>query len=208
MTERLYYQDSYLAAFEARVVETADEGRRVYLDRTALYPASGGQPADAGTIAGIPVLDVIDEEDRVAHLAAAAVPAGVVPCAVDWGRRFDHMQQHTGQHLLSAVLVELFGVQTLSFHLGADASTIEVGAGVLDPHRVEAAERRANELVSENRPVTVTFEDAGGAEGLRKPSGRGGVLRVVGIAGYDRSACGGTHVRSTAEIGPILIRKQ
>src|ERR1700676_1657041 len=117
VTERLYYQDSYLQEFRARVVETGDDGRRVYLDRTAFYPTSGGQPFDTGTLAGANVVDVIDEEERVAHLGGEPISLGELAGQIDWARRFDHMQQHSGQHLLSAVLEELFQIPTISFHL-------------------------------------------------------------------------------------------
>jgi alanyl-tRNA synthetase len=117
------------------------------------------------------------------------------------------MQQHTGQHLLSAVLEELYSIPTISFHLGQDVSTIDVSVPQITPQQIVGAERRANEIVMENRPVSVAFEDAAAVQGLRKPSERGGTLRVVSIEGIDRSACGGTHVRSTGGIGPIAIRK-
>ncbi len=207
MTDRLYYEDSYLTRFRARVVESAVGGTRVYLDRTAFYPSSGGQPFDTGAIGGVAVVEVIDEEDRIAHLTAAPVREIEADCRVDWERRFDHMQQHTGQHVLSAVLVEMFGAPTVGFHLGEAASTIDVGVASLDQDQVEAVERRANQVVFENRPARVSFESPGGAAGLRKPSQREGLLRIVSIEGLDRSACGGTHVRSTGEIGLILIRK-
>jgi alanyl-tRNA synthetase len=207
MTERIYYNDSYLRRFNARVVACAPGGCTVYLDRTAFYPASGGQPFDLGSIAGVAVRDVVDEGDSVAHVLAAPVDPGPVECAIDWDRRFDHMQQHTGQHLLSAVFQELLGLRTVSFHLGAESSTIDLEGGTLDAPAAARAERRANQLISENRPVTVVYEDAAQAQGLRKPSGREGALRIVSIDGLDRSACGGTHVRSTGEIGAILIRK-
>jgi alanyl-tRNA synthetase len=207
VTERLYYQDCYLRDFHARIVDTADEGRRVYLDRTAFYPTSGGQPFDAGTLGGVKVIDVIEEDERIAHVLAMPLSEAQVEGHVDWERRFDHMQQHTGQHLLSAVLHELFAIPTLSFHMGADASTIEVGAAALDNARIARIEERCAEIVSEARPVVVTFDEASEDLGLRKASERSGTLRVVSITGIDRSACGGTHVRSTAEIGPVLIRK-
>jgi len=205
VTERLYYTDSYLREFRARVTE--GEGRRIYLDRTAFYPSSGGQPCDTGTIAGAAVTEVVDEGERIAHVVAAPVAAGEVECRVDWARRFDHMQQHSGQHLLSAVFVERFGIGTVSFHLGQESSTIDLDAATLEPARVAEAERRANEVVFENRPMAVTFEDAAETRDLRKPSEREGTLRIVSIEGLDRSACGGTHVARTGEIGPILLRK-
>jgi alanyl-tRNA synthetase len=210
-TERLYYHDPYLRGFTARVVGTADDGRRVYLDRTAFYPTSGGQPFDTGTLAGARVIDVIDEEERIAHVLDAPFNAlresGEVAGEIDWPRRFDHMQQHTGQHLLSAVLEELFHVPTLSFHLGTEASTIDVGSPSLTAAQLEAAEERCAEIVREARPVAISFEDSSAGLGLRKPSQRSGTLRVISIQDFDRSACGGTHVRSTAEIGPIFIRR-
>jgi alanyl-tRNA synthetase len=208
MTERLYYTDCYLTKFRATVVEAAGQGCRVYLDRTAFYPASGGQPFDLGTLSGIPVLEVVDEEDRIAHILAGPLrAAGEVEGAIDWHRRYDHMQQHTGQHLLSAVLEELFGAATVSFHLGGETSTIDVKAASLSPAQLQRAEERCAQIAGEARPTGITFEAASGDLGLRKASQREGSLRIVSIEGIDRSACGGTHVRSTAEVAPILIRR-
>ena len=206
-TKRLYYDDCYIHEFRATVIETADEGRRVYLDRTAFYPTSGGQPFDIGTLGGIAVREVIDEDDRIAHLLEQPIATGEAEARVDWARRFDHMQQHTGQHLLSAVLIELFNIPTVSFHMGAVTSTIDIETASLDPKKIERAEERCAEIVAEARPIVITYEDASADLGLRKESKRTGTLRIVSIDGLDRSACGGTHVRSTAEIGPVLIRK-
>jgi alanyl-tRNA synthetase len=207
-TERLYYSDSYLRDFEGAIVERADDSRRIYLDRTAFYPTSGGQQFDSGTINGIQVRDVVDEGDRIAHLLAGPLPdEPVVVGRVEWTRRFDHMQQHTGQHLLSAVLADLFGYQTVGVHFGRESSTLDLETNSLSQDQIDRAEERANEVVVENRPVVTSFEDAGSAVGLRKPSGRTGVLRVVTIENLDRSACGGTHVRATGEIGSISIGK-
>ncbi|HJR51542.1 MAG TPA: hypothetical protein VJ794_10575 [Gemmatimonadales bacterium] len=205
MTTRLYYTDSYLRDFEAAVVGFADDGRRIYLDRTAFYPTSGGQPNDTGTLGGSAVLDVVDEGDRIAHVLADPIGTGAVSGTVDWPRRFDHMQQHTGQHLLSAVLHELFGHATIAVHFGRESSTLDLDAPDLPHARLVEAEARANEIVTENRPVDVAFEEAGEATGLRKETAREGTLRIVTIRDLDRSACGGTHVRATGEIGPILI---
>jgi alanyl-tRNA synthetase len=207
MTGRLYYDDCYLRDFQAAVVDAGPDGRSIVLDKTAFYPTSGGQPQDTGTIAGIAVLDVVDAGDRILHLTELPVPAGEVLCRVDWRRRFDHMQQHTGQHLLSAVLADMFGLQTVSFHLGAESSTIDVAAPSLTPEQVRAAEARAFEIVFENRPVRIEYQDASAAEGLRKASDREGTLRIISIEGLDKSACGGTHVRATGEIGPVLLRR-
>jgi alanyl-tRNA synthetase len=206
MTERLYYDQSYLTEFRARVVDASPERQRVYLDRTAFYPSSGGQPFDTGQLGGINVIDVVDEEQRVAHVLDAPLGEAEVACVIHWGRRFDHMQQHTGQHLLSAVLIELFDAPTVSFHLGAESSTIDI-ARALDPAQIREAERRANQIVFENRPVTVGYQHSSEDLGLRKATEREGVIRIVSIQDLDRSACGGTHVRATGEIGPISIRK-
>jgi alanyl-tRNA synthetase len=207
MTLRLYYTDSYLRDFEADIVERADGGRRIYLDRTAFYPTSGGQPCDTGTLGGNAVVDVVDEGERVAHLLADPLDWNRVSGAVDWDRRFDHMQQHTGQHLLSAALHEALGHATISVHFGRESSTLDLDTPAIDHARLVEAESRANRLVAENRPVEVSFEEAGSADGLRKAAERQGTLRIVTIRDLDRSACGGTHVRATGEIGPILVRK-
>jgi alanyl-tRNA synthetase len=207
VTERLYYRDSYLTAFDATVLDRADGGRRVYLDRTAFYPTSGGQPHDTGRLGGVEVLDVVDESERIAHLLAAPLGVGLVRGEVDWARRFDHMQQHTGQHLLSAVLEELYGSHTVSVHFGQDSSTLDLDVPGLTPEEIVAAEIRANRVAAENRPVAVSFEEAAAATGLRKAPDREGTLRIVAIQDLDRSACGGTHVRATGEIGAILLRK-
>jgi len=208
MTERLYYQDSNLLQFSARVLEADASGTRVVLDRTAFYPTSGGQPNDLGSLGGVAVLDVLDEEQGIVHVLASPLASGSqVEGLVDAARRFDHMQQHSGQHLLSAVFEEVLGYPTVSFHLGSDTSTIDVRCAGLDPEQVQRVEARANQLVFANRPLRVDFEDAAAAQGLRKESAREGTLRIVTIEGVDRSACGGTHVRHTGEIGAILIRK-
>ncbi|MFL5515958.1 MAG: alanyl-tRNA editing protein [Gemmatimonadales bacterium] len=207
MTQRLYYTDSYLAAFSAEVVDRAEDGALVYLDRTVFYPTSGGQPHDTGRLGTAQVLDVVDQGDRIAHRVDSPLPPGRVAGAIDWPRRFDHMQQHTGQHLLSAVLADLTGHATISVHFGREISTLDLDTPELAHEHVVEAELRANRIVTENRPVEVTFEDAASAEGLRKPTDRKGTLRIVTIRDLDRSACGGTHVRATGEIGPIFIRR-
>ncbi|HYD53794.1 MAG TPA: alanyl-tRNA editing protein [Gemmatimonadaceae bacterium] len=210
-TDRLYYSDARLLDFTARVVELADDGRRVYLDRSAFYPTSGGQPHDVGTIDGVTVVDVVDEGARVAHLLAAPLAAASreVTGRVDAARRRDHMQQHTGQHLVSAVLHERYEWPTLSVHFGVDASTVDVGAPLdaVTAERLAEAERACNQVVMEDRAVAVSFQAATEAEGLRKAVEREGTLRIVTIEDLDRSACGGTHVRATGEIGPILLRR-
>ncbi len=204
-TNRLYYSDCYLSNFEAKVIDSAENGQRIYLDRTAFYPTSGGQPHDLGTLAGKVVVDVVDEGARIAHLLAEPVQEDAVQGEIDWPRRYDDMQQHTGQHLLSAAFVELFGAQTLSFHMGAEISSVELAMKDLNENQINEIETRVNEVVWQARPVTISFEEADSVDSLRKASARTGTLRIVEIAGFDRSACGGTHVRSTAELGPIQI---
>ena len=208
MTERLYYNDSYLTGFQANVIGVGLETTHVYLDRTAFYPSSGGQPCDHGVLGGRAVIDAVDEEDRILHVVAQPLEhTGELTGTVNWARRFDHMQQHSGQHLLSAVLHELFNIATVSFHLGAETCTIDIAASALQPEQIVAAEERANALIFENRPVRVEYGQSAEDLGLRKATQREGTIRVVTIDGLDRIACGGTHVRATGEIGLVLLRK-
>ncbi len=208
MTQRLYYLDSYLRNFEASVVERAEEGKRIYLDRTAFYPTSGGQLHDTGRLEGVELAEVVDEGERVAHILTEPLPLGpAVRGELNWPRRMDHMQQHTGQHLLSAVLADLWGYSTTSVHMGELTSTLDLDTPQLSSEQVAQAEERSNQIISENRPVTITFEDASLATGLRKPSSRSGAIRIVSIEDLDRSACGGTHVTATGAIGALLVRK-
>ena len=208
MSHRLYYTDARLTRFEARVTARSDDNLRITLDRTAFYPTSGGQPHDTGTLGGAAVIDVVEEADAIVHVLAEPAPLdGNITGEVDWPRRFDHMQQHTGQHLLSGLLHDMASAPTVSVHFGPESSTVDVEAGALGSRVLEAVERRANEIIAERRPVVVSFEDAATVEGLRKPSARSGTLRIITIEGADRSACGGTHVADTGEIGALSIRK-
>lgn len=208
MTERLYYHDSYATEFEATVLDTAPapDGRpAARLDRTAFYPTSGGQPHDTGLLGGARVVDVVDADDgTIVHVLDAAVSPGPVTGSIDWERRFDHMQQHTGQHVLSAAFERVTGVPTVSFHLGADTSTIDLARDVTAAE-IEQAEDEANRVVWADRPVTIRFVDADEAARLplRKESGRAGTLRLVEVSDMDLSACGGTHVASAGAIGII-----
>jgi alanyl-tRNA synthetase len=210
MTTRLYYTDSHLATFDARVVETVDLAGRtaVVLDRTAFYPTSGGQPHDVGTIGNARVVDVVDLEDgRIAHVLDGAIdPGRTVTGRIDWSRRFDHMQQHTGQHVLSAAFGRVHGARTVSFHLGSEASTIDLEQQ-LDAPAIASGEAEANRILWEDRPVTVRFASADDAASLplRKESARTGTLRLVEVEGFDLSACGGTHVSRTGAIGLIAV---
>lgn len=208
---RLYYDDAYVREFEATITRAeARSGRcAIWLDRTAFYPTSGGQPFDTGSLGGRTVVDVLDENDDVVHLVEGEdVPrvGNGVRGAIAWERRFDHMQHHTGQHVLSAAIIHRFKVPTLSVHLGHEACTIDV-ARELSPDELMAAEGDANRVVGENRPVTIRYATADDAVtlGLRKPSQRLGMLRLIDVEGVDLSACGGTHVRQTGAVGGILI---
>jgi alanyl-tRNA synthetase len=182
---------------------------RVFLDRTAFYPESGGQPSDRGTLAGRAVLDVIDEGDEIAHLLAESPAAENVQGTIQWDRRFDHMQQHTGQHVLSAAFEKTGGYKTVSFHLGTELSTIDLDSDRVGSKQIETAEELANQVVFENWPVEISFRGSAEASQmeLRKPTFREGDVRLVEIQGFELSACGGTHVRQTGAIGLISIRK-
>jgi alanyl-tRNA synthetase len=214
-TRRLYYDDSYQREFSAQVLSCEPElhgtvpAWAVVLDCTALYPTSGGQPHDLGKLGDANVLDVLDDGEDVVHVVDRQVPLGSVQGCVDWALRFDHMQQHTGQHLLSAMCHERFGRPTVSFHLGSDFCTIDLRGPEPTEEILEGAERAGNQVISEDRPVTVRY---GTAEefaelGVRKEVQRDGILRAIEIEGADLQPCGGTHVKSTAQIGIILVRR-
>src|SRR5215467_13411 len=218
-THRLYYDDSYLQNFEARVLSCSPgrpvqgpSGTRaaweVLLDQTAFYPSSGGQPNDLGLLDEAVLLDVREEGDDIMHIVDRELAAGSVKGCVSWPRRFDHMQQHTGQHLLSAMFQERFGMPTVSFHLGESVSTIDLRGPQPTPEILEGAARAANAIVFEDREISIRY---GTAEqfakmGVRKQVERAGTLRAIEIAGIDFQPCGGTHVRRTGQIGTILLR--
>jgi len=208
VTSRLYYTDSYLTQFDATIASLSPDALQVELDQTAFYPTSGGQLHDLGTLNSIPVNEVIENpEGALVHILASPLAPGPVHGIIDWDRRFDFMQQHSGQHLLSAVFESLLGFKTVGVHMGENSSTVDLETGSISADQLRATEERANRTVFENRPVSIAFEDAAEAAGLRKASERSGELRIVAIDGCDRSACGGTHVRATGEIGPILLRR-
>jgi alanyl-tRNA synthetase len=212
VTERLYYTDPYATEFDATVVNIepvpGDATRcGVVLDRTTFYPTSGGQPFDTGTLGAARVVEVIDGDDgSIVHVVEGEVQAGPVHGRIDWPRRFDHMQQHTGQHVLSAAFDRVLQVRTVSFHLGSASSTIDLAREVT-ADEISRAEREANRVVWEDRPVTIRFADAEEAARLplRKESRREGVLRLIEVEDFDVSACGGTHVSRTGAIGVIAV---
>jgi alanyl-tRNA synthetase len=219
MTQRLYYHDSFLYEFDAHVVEVIErDGRRaVVLDRTAFYPTSGGQVFDTGKFqledkSEVPVIEVADEEEgRVLHITSAPIaPGALVHGFIDAARRLDHVQQHTGQHVLSAAFLRLFNMPTVSFHMGAESCTIDLETASLTAAQAQQAERLANEVVAQDRPVAIRFVPLEEARqlGLRKlPPRQTGDLRLIDIQDFDLCACGGTHVRATGQIGSILVRK-
>jgi alanyl-tRNA synthetase len=212
-TDHLYYRDATIREFTGRVVEVAQRNGRssVALNRSAFYPTSGGQPNDLGTLADVAVLDVIEVDGTIWHvLDGAAPPVGSdVVGTIDPARREDHTQQHTGQHVLSQAFEQTAGLRTVSFHLGAESCTIDLDRASVAPEEVGLAEELANRIVLEDRPILIHFAAADDLErfGLRKPTERTGEVRIVEIEGFDRSACGGTHVQRTGQIGPIKVRR-
>lgn len=228
MSERLYYSDSFLRAFTGSVTDlrkvadgNGEPAWQLALDRTAFYPTSGGQPFDTGQLSArdgaelvVPVEQVEEDgEGTVWHLVREPLEAGThVEGQIDWERRFDHMQQHSGQHLLSAIFLKELQLPTISFHLGENASTIDLASRPLAQHSLERVERIANEIIGEDRPVTSEYVSRSDAEAmlaigqLRKLPDRPGTLRLIDIADCDKNTCGGTHVRSTGQIGGLLVR--
>ena len=229
-SEHLYYSDSFLRTFTGAVTdvrEVADSnGKQIWqlaLNRTAFYPTSGGQPFDTGQLSAVsldgtalmvPVEQVEeDEQGAVWHFVRNPLVAGTfVEGQIDWKRRFDHMQQHTGQHLLSAVFWRELQAPTISFNLGESTSTIDLASEQVTHQSLERVERIANEIIGEDRQVTTRDLPRGEAEAmlaagqLRKLPDRQGTIRVIDIADYDKNACGGTHVRSTGQIGGLQVR--
>ena len=210
---RLYYRDAYLTSFEGRVIEqfAVDDSWGVVLDRSAFYPTSGGQPHDAGTLHGIPVLDVVErEEDKaVVHVLGRKLTDERALGKVDWTRRFDYMQQHTGQHILSHVFETLLDAETVGFHLTEDALTIDIEHQPLTLEEWQMVEDRANALVFADLPVVARFmsRDEVARLPLRKPPTVTGSIRIVQVGDVDYSPCGGTHCRSSGSVGVILMRK-
>lgn len=219
MTERLYYTDSFLYEFEARVV--AVSGEAITLDRSAFYPTSGGQIFDTGWIeAGdssrFRVREVAEDEQtgEVVHIVEgsgqALRPGTAVRGMIDAERRLDHMQQHSGQHVLSAAFEKLYRFATVSFHMGEESCTIDLAADAVAGKQLEAAEALANQVIAEDRPVEISFAtpDEARTMGVRKiPPAEREKLRLIDIRDFDLNACGGTHVHSTGQIGGMLLRK-
>jgi len=214
-TERLYYEDSHLTEFAARVVsitETADGRTAIVLDRTAFYPTGGGQPCDTGTLYEMRVVECIDAEDvGVLHVVEGHVRdvGASVTGYVDWPRRFDHLQQHTAQHILSQAFIKLFDAETRGFRMMEQSSEIDVALRDPTNERIMEAVEFANQIVWSNLTVRVhnnVTREAAALMNLRKASARDGLLRIIEIEGFDKNACGGTHARATGEVGIICVR--
>ena len=215
MTERLYYEDSYLKEFKAKVLKKIkmDNRSAVVLNETAFYPTSGGQPYDKGVIQDVPVVEVVEEGDEIIHILEEELKEEInseVAGKIDWERRFDHMQQHLGQHILSGALMKLWGAETVSFHLGEEVCTLDIAKEKLTEEEAKKAEECANEIIFNNRPVKCYFVE--GEEGLerlnlRKIPEKTGRIRIIEVEDFDLSACGGTHCRATGEVGMIKITK-
>ena len=208
-TEKLYYQDPYLTTFTAKVLtcEPAKTGFLVTLDRTAFYPEGGGQPADHGTLGAAAVTDVHEKDGVIFHTCDAPVETGAaVEGSIDWPRRFDHMQQHSGEHILSGLLCSLYDCDNVGFHLGADTVTIDYNLE-LTWEQVLEAERRANETIWADTPVEITFPSPEALEQLHYRSKKEltGQVRIVTFPGADCCACCGTHVRRAGEVGLIKV---
>jgi alanyl-tRNA synthetase len=211
MTNKLYYNSTYLTDWQTRVTETIEreDGLYVLLEETAFYPHGGGQPCDLGAIQGIPVLDVISEEELVLHKLERLPNEESVTCQIDWNRRFDHMQQHSGQHLLSAVCLEKHNFMTLSFHLGEDYCTIDIEVSELSSDQLYSIEREVNRQIYLNHNILsyfVTGEEVAQLKLVKQPKVTENI-RIVEIKDVEYNACGGTHVSSTGEIGIIKLLK-
>lgn len=213
---REYYTDSYTLNFTAEVVavETVDGRPAVLLDRSWFYPASGGQPHDTGRLiqgsTTALVVDVIDDEDGddTLHVLDRPLTLGPVTAEIDRARRLDHMQHHTGQHILSEAFVQVAEAETVGFHLSPQSVTIDVNRADLTAEAIDAAETLANEIVRQDRPVSVRFVTVAEAAELplrKRPPGKDGLLRLIDIEAFDLNACGGTHVARTGEVGLIKV---
>ena len=214
LTERLYYSDSHLIEFEARVIDVTERvsgWTAIILNRTAFYPTGGGQPSDTGTLDGLRVVECIDDGDRgVLHVVQGVTPPkdAIVRGRIDWPRRLDHIQQHTGQHILSQAFVTLFAAPTRGFRVLDTSCEIDVDLNEPAPEKIERAVELANNVIWEDREITirnVTSQEAAELS-LRKEPSREGELRLIEIDGFDLTPCGGTHAYRTGEVGMIAVR--
>ncbi|MCL6660695.1 alanyl-tRNA editing protein [Paenibacillus amylolyticus] len=211
MTQKIYYDSAYTREWHTTITSKVDKEDGIYvtLAETAFYPHGGGQPCDLGRIGGIAILDVNIEDGEVWHKLERAPEQNEVHCELDWERRFDHMQQHTGQHLLSAITLKLAEAMTLSFHLGTEYDTIDVAAAELGADQLSAIEQEVNRQIYRNARINtswVTAEEAAQLPLVKQPTVTEDI-RIVEIEGVEYNACGGTHVSATGEIGIIKLLK-
>jgi len=210
-TKRLYFDDPYTVKFEANIIEKIpyDGGWALVLDQTCFYPESGGQPSDRGILNGITVINVVEENGKILHVLKQQMDSKKVCGQIDFEVRFDHMQQHAGQHILSQSFFEFFKAETLSFHIGGDVSTVEIDIRKASEEDVEKIEKLANQIVFQNREIKTYFVSGDEIQRipLRKPPKKKGPIRVVEVSDFDFSACGGTHPYRTGEVGLIKVLK-
>ena len=212
MKELFYYQDVMMKEFEASILKQAiaEDGRKyIVLDNTAFYPTGGGQPHDTGYLNDVEVVDVEKEDGDIRHYVLSFLPEDTktVHGKLDWERRFDHMQQHAGQHILTASFVELFNYQTVSFHLGQETVTIDLDTSELTEEELQAVEKRANDIILDNRPIETKWitEEELSKYPLRKAIQVTGEIRLVIIPEFDYNGCGGTHPVTTGGVQAIKI---
>ena len=215
LSKRLYYEEPYLQEFKGKILEKIkiDDKPALILDNTCFYPTSGGQPNDLGYIQGVSIVDVIEDNEKIIHILKEELKGKInseVVGKIDWKRRFDHMQQHLGQHILSGAFMKLWSAETLSFHLGEEVCTLDIAKEKLTEEEAQKTEECANEIIFDNRPVKCYFVE--GEEelkklNLRKVPEKTGRIRIIEVEDFDLSACGGTHCRATGEVGMIKITK-
>jgi len=215
LSKRLYYEEPYLQEFKGKILEKVkiDGKPALILDNTCFYPTSGGQPNDLGYIQGVSIVDVTEDNEKIIHVLKEDIKeecGNTVIGKINWERRFDHMQQHLGQHILSGALMKLWGAETVSFHLGEEVCTLDIAKGKLTGEEAKKAEECSNEIIFDNRPVKCYFvegeEELKGLN-LRKVPEKTGKIRIIEVEDFDLSACGGTHCRVTGEVGMIKITK-
>jgi len=215
LSKRLYYEEPYLQEFKGKILEKVkiDGNPALILDNTCFYPTSGGQPNDLGCIQGVSIVNVIEDNEKIIHVLKEDVKeeyGDTVIGKIDWERRFDHMQQHLGQHILSGALMKLWSAETVSFHLGEEVCTLDISKEKLTEGETKKTEECTNEIIFDNRPVKHYFVE--GEEelkrlNLRKLPEKKGKIRIIEVEDFDLSACGGTHCRTTGEVGMIKITK-
>ncbi len=215
MSKRLFYEEPYLQEFKGKILEKVkiDGKPALILDNTCFYPTSGGQPNDLGYIQGVSIVDVIESNEKIIHVLKEGIKeecGDTVIGKIDWERRFDHMQQHLGQHILSGALMKLWGAETVSFHLGEEVCTLDIAKEKLTEEEAKKTEECSNKIIFDNRPVKCYFVE-GEKElkklNLRKVPEKMGKIRIIEVEDFDFSACGGTHCRAAGEVGLIKITK-